>query len=149
MEGGTRQPLPELPAEFTATSQGRYERRTWMVDAPGRAVWRDTQCLCGKFHLRAADLILHHAHQEVNLADRLLVANQHGHIHIDVYKMMQKPYRRPEPRVRSRTPARVAPAPWQTQSLNTEVRGVDMEAMYFCLAARQGSWILKIEIGIG
>ena len=46
----------------------------------------------------------------------------------------------------SRTPARQAPPPPKAQSLATEMRAIDMETTYFCLAAHQGQRILKLSL---
>ena len=127
--------------------KAKYDGRIWTVDAPENACWRDIQwAFAAKFHMGAAELLMQHSLEEVNLADRLPVANQHGHIHIDIFKLEQIPGRRPMARARSRTPARQAPPLTHDRGVQTDLKVIDMEAIYFNLSSQNGSWLLKLSL---
>ena len=79
--GGKTTPAPARMANPPLKIKAKFEGRIWTVDAPDGSVWRDIQwAYAAEFHMGAADFIMQYARQEVNLADALPVANQHGRI---------------------------------------------------------------------
>ena len=144
--GKTPQRPDQKPAMPPLKIKARIDNKITTIDADDEACWRDVQwSLAAKLHTGAAEFVIYYGDAEVQLSDRLPPPNQYGHIQVDLYRMERPPGRRHAPRTRSRTPAsRCTRA--QDVAIQTEGKVVDMEALYFRLKARDGAWLLRLEL---
>ena len=147
MMGATRgasRPPPQPQVKI----KGKLNNQIWTIELPTGAVWREAQWqFMRKLHIQGAYLEIKHGGVLVNPADTIPAGDIHGHVRVD---LVATPLREG---TRSRSRSRQPPGPrhaahtaTQTHGVQTDMRVVDMDAMYIRLKVAGGEWTLAATL---
>ena len=144
--GAMRSPTTR-PTQSMAKIKGRYNNQTWTADVAETATWAEAKWqLALRLQIGSGDLKLTYQGKEVRMEDRVAKTNQHGHIHVDLELIPHQPGQRSLPRRRSRTPARSAQAKTVSHAIQSEMRALDLEALYIQQKTKTGTYVMKVAL---
>ena len=144
--GAVRAPASR-PTQSTTKIKGRYNNQIWTADIAETATWAEAKWqMAMRLQIGNADLRLTYQGKEVKMNDQVAKPNQHGHVHVDLELIPHQPGQRSLPRRRSRTPARSSQPKTVSRAIQSEIRALDLEALYIQQKTKTGTYVMKVAL---
>ena len=135
------------PTPTMAKIKGRYNNQIWTADIAETATWAEAKWqLALRLKIGSGDIRISYQGRQVSLQDHIPKPNQHGHIHVDVEMLPAQPGQRSLPRRRSRTPARSSQPQTTSTAVQSEMRVLDLEALYIQQKTNKGTYVMRVTL---